>query len=189
MAYKPYRVQKQKVNNGNMGKKLSGEDGGRVRLFGFRSGVSWKMMIAIFYYGLMLLIYVPSIVNEIIHYEFTAADVVLTISKYLFIGIFLFSPAIFLSDFKYVDSLPFFKKRNFGSCLCGLILVFMFCYFMWNVDIMVMSSQYKESVIKYEKYLIQEQEKNRAGTQSKKMETQSSKPPVSETAQPAETMQ
>ena len=176
MSYKPSHVQKKTKKYKNTVQKPSNMEEGRVRLFGFRSASSWKMVIAIFYYGLMLMIYVPSIVNEILHYQFTAADVVLTISKYIFIGIFLFSPAIFLSDFKYVDALPFFKKRNFGSCLCGLILVFMFCYFMWNVDLMVMSSRYKDSVIQYEKSLIRQSEEQSTALQNTSTEenTQSS---------------
>lgn len=158
MAYKPYKVpkiedeKKQKANPGNASSR------GSIKLFGFRSGASYKMILAILYYGLMLLIYVPSIINEIIHYDFTVTDVILDISKYLFIGIFLFSPVIFLSDFKYVDSLPFFKKKTFGSSLCGLIIVFMFCYFMWNVDIMCMSQKYNNSIKAYEAQITKEQD-------------------------------
>lgn len=156
MAYKPYKVPTIEDEKKHR-KAVSNGVERNIKLFGFRSGTSYKMVLAILYYGLMLLIYVPSIVNEIIHYDFTVTDVILDISKYIFIGILLFSPAIFLSDFKYVDSMPFFKKKTFGAGLCGLIIVFMFCYFMWNVDIMCMSKQYKESVKAYEKQITKEQ--------------------------------
>ena len=52
----------------------------------------------------------------------------------------------------------------------------MFCYFMWNVDLMVMSSRYKDSVIQYEKSLIRQSEEQSTALQNTNTEenTQSS---------------
>ena len=161
MAYKPYKTQQRNDIYSQRYKSSDSYESGRVKLFGFRSGVAYKMVLALLYYGLMLMVYIPSIVNEIVHYHFTVVDVILDISKYLFIGIFLFSPAIFLSNFNYVEKIPFFRKKSFGSSLCGLILVFMFCYFMWNVDILCMSKTYKDSVEAYTKELRAEEEKKK----------------------------
>ena len=110
------------------------------------------------YYMLVTTIYVVSIVNEIKYFQFSGADVFLMVSKYLFIGIALYSPAIFLSDFKYVDSLPFFKQKKVSSSLIGLILVTAFCYFMWSIDIYCMSKTYQQSVKAYQTQVQKEME-------------------------------
>lgn len=146
MAYKPYKVNKgesPRFKNSTIQKSSS------IKLFGFRTGYAHRMLPAIAYYLIVTFTLITSIVNEVRYYQFTESDIILDVSKYLFIGIMLYSPALFLSDFKYVDSLPFFKKKKLGSSVIGLILVFCFCYFMWNVDIFCMSQKYKDSVEAY----------------------------------------
>ena len=77
-----------------------------------------------------------------------------------FFAILFFSPLIFLSDFKYREKLPFFKKHTFGSSLSGMIIVWMFCYFMAQVCIMNMSDTWVQSRDVYTKQIQLEREEN-----------------------------
>ena len=130
-----------------------------VKIFGLRSGKSYKMIPALLYYFIVALILVASVYGELKHYKFESLDYILMFSKYIFFGILFLSPLIFLSNFKYRDKLPFFKKHTAGSSLIGLIIVWMFCYFMANVDIMCMSDTWTKSRDAYSKQLQQEREK------------------------------
>lgn len=161
MAYKPFKPKRQQDiyakydRKKNVGDRV---DDGRMKLFGFRSGLAYRMIPAILYYGFALIYLGTGIYGEIRYLEFEPADVVLMIFKYIFWILIFFSPAIFLSDFKYRDSLPFFKKREVGSTLIGLIIVWMFCYFMANVNIYCMSQTYKDSLAKHEEWLKEQQQ-------------------------------
>lgn len=163
MAYKPYKTQKRQDIYAKYDKKRNiskdAPNDSRIKLFGFRSGQSYKMIPAILYYAFMLFYIVTGIYGEIKYYSFEPMDVILTIIKYIFFFILFFSPAIFLSDFKYRDSLPFFKKRSSGATITGLLIVWMFCYFMVNVNLYCMSDTWKQSRDDYNKYLIEQQEK------------------------------
>lgn len=163
MTYKPYRVpKKQDIYKKNHKKSnhydvKNGLKDDRIKLFGFRSGLSYKMIPAILYYLFMLFYIFTGIYGEIKYYSFEPMDIVLTIIKYIFFFILLFSPAIFLSDFKYRDSLPLFKKRTKSATITGLIIVWMFCLFMINVNIYCMSDTWKQSRDEHDKYLEQQE--------------------------------
>ena len=131
-----------------MGNRLVDEDG-RVKVFGFRSGKSWKMIIAVLYYVVAAFILVTSIINEFRYYQFEVIDVVLVVIKYIFIFVFLFSPLLFLSDFKYVYRIPLFKNKEKTKSLIGMIIVLSFCYLMMQLNIYVGSNLYKNSVKEY----------------------------------------
>ncbi|MBR2213324.1 MAG: hypothetical protein IJ889_02675 [Eubacterium sp.] len=132
-----------------MGNKLTDSEG-RVKVFGFRSGKSWKMIIAVLYYAIAGYMFVASIVNECLHHSFEFVDVILVIIKYIFIFIALFSPLIFLSDFKYVYNIPLFRKKERTKSIVGIIIVLSFCYFMMVLDLHVGSTLYKNSVKEYD---------------------------------------
>lgn len=159
MAYKPYKVQKKNDIYAKYDKKKQQKnaDYGGVKLFGFRSGISYRMIPAMLYYAFMLFYIGTGIYGEIRYYKFEPVDVVLMIFKYIFFFIWFFSPAIFLSDFKYRDSLPFFKKRNAASSLIGIVLISMFCSFMTFVYKASMSDTYNKSVEDYAKILEEQQ--------------------------------
>ncbi len=131
-----------------MGNKLIDSEG-RVKVFGFRTGKSWKMIIAVLYYLLAAFILVTSVINEFKYYSFEAIDVVLVIIKYVFIFVFLFSPLIFLSDFKYTYNIPLFKRKERTPSIVGMIVVLSVCYFMMQLNIYVGSPLYKNSVKEY----------------------------------------
>ncbi len=157
MPYKPYRT----GGSNNYYKKSDKRSKGKnpspnyyeeetVKLFGFRSGKAYKIIPAFFYY-IAAAIYIGwGIYGEIAHFEFEAYDVILTVMKYVFWFVLFYSPAIFLSDFGYRDSLPFFKKHETGSSIIGMILVCMICYLMAELDIYCMSQTYKDSMAAYE---------------------------------------
>ena len=111
MAYKPY-----KVNTGEYEyKKESKYQIERLKLFGFRSGIAWKMIPALFYYVIMGLILYSSIVGEVREFKFEEYDYILLVLKYIFLTVLLYSPAIFLSEFKYNKKIPIFKKDTLIS--------------------------------------------------------------------------
>lgn len=129
-----------------------------IKVFGFRSGKSYKMIPALLYYAFMAFFIGASVYGELRYYKFETMDYVLMAYKYIFFAILFFSPFIFLSDFKYREKLPFFKKRTTASSLTGLILVGMFCYFMAQVNIFCMSDTWVHSKNEYLKQIKQEQE-------------------------------
>ena len=65
-----------------MGKEQVEVKENRVPVFGFRSGKSYKMIIAILYYAIAGFIFVTSVINEFRYYSFEVVDVVLVIIKY-----------------------------------------------------------------------------------------------------------
>ena len=129
-----------------------------IKVFGFRSGKSYKMIPALLYYAFMIFFIGASVYGEIRYYQFEAMDYVLMAYKYIFFAIMFFSPLLFLSDFKYREKLPFFKKHTTSSSLIGLIIVWMFCYFMAQVNILCMSDTCVKSKNQYLKQLEQEQQ-------------------------------
>lgn len=164
MSYKPYKVPKNnniysRGNRQGINNRQNSLKDDRIKLFGFRSGVSYKMILAILYYGFITFYIITGIYGEIKYYTFEPMDVVLFVIKYIFFFILFFSPAIFLSDFKYRDSIPLFKRRTAGASITGLIIIWMFCYLMVNINIYCMSDTWKKSRDDYNRYLIEQREK------------------------------
>lgn len=129
-----------------------------IKVFGFRSGKSYKMIPALLYYAFMAFFIGASVYGELRYYEFETMDYVLMAYKYIFFAILFFSPLIFLSDFRYRKKLPLFKKYTVGSSLTGIIIVWMFCYFMAEVNVLCMSDTWVKSRDAYSEQLKQEQE-------------------------------
>ena len=129
-----------------------------IKVFGFRSGKSYKMIPALLYYAFMAFFIGASVYGELRYYEFETMDYVLMAYKYIFFAILFFSPLIFLSDFKYRQKHTYFKKYTVGSSLIGIIIVWMFCYFMAEVNVLCMSDKWVKSRDAYSEQLKQEQE-------------------------------
>lgn len=146
MAYRPYKVMRddKDVEHQGYGKR-------KVRIFGFRSGRAWKMIPAMLYYAFAAFIVISSAYGEVAHYKYEPMDVVLTVLRYIFLTVMLYSPLIFLSEFKYRDNLPLFRKRDVKLSIIGIIIVITFCYFMINTNIYVMSKTWKTSRDQYAK--------------------------------------
>lgn len=169
MAFKPYNNHKRDKDyykKYDESTNYQYVDRGSVKIFGFRSGKSYKMIPAMLYYVLAAIYIFSGVYGEFAYFEFEPMDYLICVLKYVFIGILAYSPIIFLSDFKYVDNLPFFKKKEFGSSLIGLILVAMFCTFMISVNKMCMSETYFKSADAYYAKIQAEQEKALAEMQT-----------------------
>lgn len=138
----------------------------KIKIFGFRSGVVYKMIPAILYYAFAWFYIGVALYGEVQFLKFEAWDFLFCILKYAFFFVILFSPALFLSDFKYVDALPLFRKRQAWSSFIGLIFVWTFCYFMMNVNVFYMSDTYKNSVREYNQTIssVQEQKEKESET-------------------------
>lgn len=139
---------------------------GRIKIFGFRSGVAYKMIPAILYYAFMAFYIFTGIYGELKFFQFEAVDYVLFVFKYVFFILLFYSPLIFLSDFNYRDRLPLFKKRRAGLSFLGIILISLFCASMISVDLMCMSDTWKKSRDDYNEKLETESRQKQ-----KKMET------------------
>lgn len=192
MAYKPYKIQRNQDIYAKHDRKRAAAnnnpyDGG-VKLFGFRSGVSWKMIPALFYYSLMLLYMGTGIYGELRYYKFEPIDIVIFVLKYIMFFIWFFSPAIFLSDFKFRDKLPFFKKRETGASIIGIILVSMFCSFMIFVYKGVMSDTYYNSVKAYEKKLAEDRKRKQKNNESATEQSSDKKDETSSSGDTGESM-
>lgn len=152
--FKPYKTGNNKDIYSKRGKKQRNLENvqrhDNVKLFGFRSGKSYKMIPAILYYVSVVIYIGYSIFGEFTTLKFEPMDIVLEVFKYIFIVIAFFSPGIFLSDFKYVDNFPVFRKHNSVSGFIGILVVIAFCYGMMQIDIYCMSETYKASVEKYD---------------------------------------
>ena len=148
---------------------------GGVKIFGFRSGKSYKMIPALLYYAFMAFFIGASIYGELRYYKFEPMDYVLMVYKYIFFAILFFSPLIFLSDFKYREKLPFFKNRTVGSSFIGIMIVWIFCYSMTQVNVMCMSDTWVKSRDAYTEQLQKEQEKTLKEQMSKEKESQETK--------------
>jgi hypothetical protein len=145
MAYKPYKVNKGQDNK-YLEPKYQIE---RMKLFGFRSGIAWKMIPALFYYGIIGLILFSSMNGELREFKFEVVDYILFSLKYIFLIVLCYSPAIFLSDFKYNKRLPFFKKESIISKTIGMLFVVLICVPMIWVYMYCMSDTYKKSTKDY----------------------------------------
>lgn len=169
MAYKPYKPKKEKdiyARYDGKNTKANNYDSGSVKLFGFRSGAVYKMVPAILYYAFMIFYIGTGIYGELSYYKFEPMDYVITVLKYIFFIVWFFSPAIFLSNFKYRESLPLFKKHDAGSSIIGIIIISLFCSFMTMVYKECMSDIYKKSVTAYDSYLKEQREKKQQNTES-----------------------
>lgn len=149
MAYKPFKVKNGYFDYENEQKKESRYQIQRMKLFGFRSGLAWKMIPALIYYFVVGFIIIGSINGEIYYFEFEPTDIVLDILKYIFLTILLYSPAIFLSDFKYNKKIPLLKENSAGLKCAGMVIIILFCVFNIVMDMYCMSEKY---VASYEKY-------------------------------------
>ena len=156
MAYKPGRKNVDIYAKYDRKRQQKAENRSNIKLFGYRSGKSYKIIIATFYYLLAIAFVLYSVIGETIHFKFEALDYVLMVSRYIFITIMALSPALFLSDFKYIEKIPFFNKKNAFDNVKGFILVFMICTFMYQMDIYVMTDTWKNSRDAYEATLEKE---------------------------------
>ena len=91
------------------------ENKNQNKIFGFRSGKLYKKIISTAYFvlavitSLLFLLTIESTLDALVAAEVTVS---------------LFVPYIFLSDFKFREKIPLFKKHKAGYSFLGLICVY-----------------------------------------------------------------
>ena len=123
-------------------------------------------LLALIYYICAGFYIYSGIYGELAYFQFEPMDYVVSILKYIFFIVLAFSPLLFLSDYSYIDKLPFFKKKQLSSTIIGLIIVAMFCTFMISVNKMCLSKTYFDSADKYYAKLEAERESMMAEQES-----------------------
>lgn len=101
------------------------------RLFGFRSGKPWKMILAGLYYlcGFVVLFFGLSTPMAI---QAGPYDQTIYGCSILILFLWIMSPAIFLSDTPLRDYLPLFKKRIRTESIVGMMIVFLFFAYLFG---------------------------------------------------------
>lgn len=101
------------------------------RLFGFRSGVPYKKILAVVYYLVCILAYVICIVTPPPVTGGVRDVLILRISTTL-LFLYFISPAICLSETPLRDKLPIFRKRTKMDSIMGMIIWgTLVLYFFW----------------------------------------------------------
>lgn len=92
------------------------------KLLGFRSNKTWKMILSVLYllFCAIILIYIifEKRVGKITIYDFGIQKIFELILCFSFV-----TPYIFLSNTKFRDKVPLFRKHSFGASSCGIVLV------------------------------------------------------------------
>lgn len=94
-----------------------------VKLFGFRSGVPYKKILAVIYYLFCLLAFVGAVVTPPFIEAGVRDGIVWKISLLVIVAGML-TPAIFLSDTKFKKKLPFLNQDSLMGSIVGMGLVF-----------------------------------------------------------------
>ncbi len=101
------------------------------KVFGFRSGKIWKMMIAILYYfcAFAVLFFGLSTPLPIAACSYDQNLYYLSI---LVLFVWMMSPAIFLSNTPFREWLPLFRKHIRSSSVVGMMIVFLFFAYLFG---------------------------------------------------------
>jgi len=95
------------------------------KILGFRSGKPWKMLLAVAWYILSLIILFFGLTTSIPVLASTYDQMIYRISAVILV-LWLLSPTIFLSETAARNYLPLFRKRQAGFTIVGMMIVFIF---------------------------------------------------------------
>lgn len=113
----------------------------RKRLFGFRSNKLSHKVIAVIYMIILAIATIRILFGMPENAE--GLDILISdVKKLLNVALFA-SPFIFLSDFKYRDKAPFFKKRKTSSSCVGFVLIFVIHFILQAILGNFFSADYK----------------------------------------------
>lgn len=117
-------------------------------VWGFRSGVPWKKLLAVVYYAACLaFLYIGMTTPPLI--EAGPWDsFVLKLSVFI-LFLWVLSPAIFLSETILRDILPFFRDRQPMRSLVGLMIVFVLFQYLFATCESLHTPEYKEVFTEY----------------------------------------
>lgn len=114
------------------------------KVWGFRSGTPWKMILAVLYYSacagfLLIGMTTPPLV------PCGQWDAVVVKFSTFILFLWMLSPAIFLSDTAMREILPFFKDRIPMRSLVGMMIVFVLFQYLFMTSESLHTPEYKET--------------------------------------------
>lgn len=114
-------------------------------LLGFRTDKVWKKLISISYLAFCVLfaIFAVSMGRK---GQITSYDYWIDKASYIILAFSLFCPYVFLSDTKFRDKLPLFKKHSAGASTLGLLIVFVILFILFGTVYSAHSAEYKEDM-------------------------------------------
>ena len=113
------------------------------RCWGFRSGVPWKMIVAVLYYAMCLVFLVIGMTTPPLIEAGPWDAFVVKLSTFV-LFLWMLSPAIFLSETPLRDILPFFRDRIAMRSLVGLMIVFVLFQYLFMASESLHTPEYKE---------------------------------------------
>lgn len=111
-------------------------------LLGFRTNKTWKKVLSIVYLVFCVLFAFYAIIGER-KGQVTVYDYWINKASYIVLAFSLFCPYIFLSNTKFRDKLPLFKKHSTGASIGGLLIVFVALIIVFGIVNSAHSAEYK----------------------------------------------
>lgn len=117
-------------------------------LLGFRSGVPYKKILAVLYYGLWLFGFVCMMVTPPL-VEAGLRDRIILRCSVIILAIGMISPVFFLSNTSFRDRVPFFRKKNPLDSFGGFIIVAFMTLVLFNFSERLHTPEYRTSFNTY----------------------------------------
>ena len=142
------------------------------KLWGFRSNVLWKKIIAYIYYFFCLIIILISFSNVPQIYANMYDMIIYKVSEVIK-GLAFLIPILLISDFNIKGKIPLLKNKRWWSDVFGFVGIFIVVFCFSNVIFLFHSEDYKN---RYEQFyttdiIYQEQEKNESSDEDKSSST------------------
>lgn len=112
------------------------------RLLGFRTNKTWKKILSITYLVFCALFVIVAI-TEKRKGQITAYDFWIDKATWFVLLITAVSPYIFLSDTKFRDKLPLFRKRSKGASVAGMLIAVFSLFLIYGAVYSAHSAEYK----------------------------------------------
>lgn len=123
------------------------------KLFGFRSGKPWKMVIASIYYAAVFMVACFAVTTPLPD-QTSIYDKAIYLLSSLILVLWMLSPAIFLSNTKFREKLPIFRNRTGSSSLLGMMIVFLFFAYLFAAVEDLHSLAYKDLIRHYSEMMV-----------------------------------
>lgn len=111
-----------KCNNLPSLEQENGSNKKSSKLLGFRTNTIWKKVLSILYL-IFCFLYLISVIFTEKYVNITNYDFIISQICDFLVFVIMISPYIFLSNTKFRDKLPLFKKHTKGASLAGLLII------------------------------------------------------------------
>ena len=118
------------------------------KVWGFRSGVPWKKLVAVIYYAACLTFLIIGMTTPPLIEAGPWDAFVVKVSTFVMF-VWMLTPAIFLSDTILRDILPFFRDRIPMRSLVGLMIVFVLFQYLFMASESMHTPEYQEAFSTY----------------------------------------